>query len=750
MADLRVTQLPPLLDTELENADPLLISDASASESKKISPVDLLEGSARLAPDGTIPSSKLAYPLPPQVVDNQAIIDQTIEAGKLVPDTLTANEIAPNAIGASELANAAVDTAAIQPGAVTGSPGGSIAANTIDTSNIVLAGLENGAIADGAITYSKTDFEDGDIPGAKITPDSITAGQIGPNAIGASELADNSVDNSAIQVGAVTGSLSGSIAANTITAENMGAASVGQSHLQANAVDTVNVIDKAITESKVSDAAITERCLAADSVGVQQLQDASVDTASLIDESVTTEKIAVQNVTADRLAADLPGTILAPDTLSSREIGPEAIGAQEISVDAVDRGLDKDSGRIGHTNALLAGTASGLDYDIHGHITGPSAEGILSAELPIATEDEPGAVMVPSDSGLSVSAAGRLSHEDSVVASTVSGLTYNETGHITQAVPLTGDDLPPATATNLGGVSVPGPTVIVDGAGAISHNVSGVTAGEYPKVVVDAEGHVISGDILSPIDIPELNADKITAGQLPTERLADRSVTQQKLADYSIAFIQEDMPIPDPGGPTFHNGCLWFQESTGQLNMWNGNSWMPVARGALAAQNLRWGGGIDAETGLCSYLTDFGVAAGLEVGEPLRVASDTLSGLYLVVTKAGTSIDVDAVRGLSFGEGDWVLCVDSINGWIRIDQSSAGGGGGGGGASFLDQLNDVTISGLVNGQLLQYNGTSAQWENKMTINWANLNLSGAGSIVTYATTNGGELIACTEIDGGNY
>ena len=48
----------------------------------------------------------------------------------------------------------------------------------------------------------------------------------------------------------------------------------------------------------------------------------------------------------------------------------------------------------------------------------------------------------------------------------------------------------------------------------------------------------------------------------------------------------------------------------------------------LAAQNLRWGGGIDADTGLCSYLTDFGVAAGLEVGEPLRVASDTLSGLY--------------------------------------------------------------------------------------------------------------------------
>ena len=129
----------------------------------------------------------------------------------------------------------------------------------------------------------------------------------------------------------------------------------------------------------------------------------------------------------------------------------------------------------------------------------------------------------------------------------------------------------------------PGPTVIVDGAGAVTHNVSGVTAGEYPKVTVDAEGHVISGDILSPIDIPELNADKITAGQFPTDLLADRSVTQQKLADYRHVDPGRHAN-PDPGGPTFHNGLLWFQESTGQLNCWNGNSFMPVARGAHGAK----------------------------------------------------------------------------------------------------------------------------------------------------------------------
>ena len=181
--------------------------------------------------------------------------------------------------------------------------------------------------------------------------------------------------------------------------------------------------------------------------------------------------------------------------------------------------------------------------------------------------------------------------------------------------------------------------------------------------------------------------------------------------------------------------------------MWNGNSWMPVARCALAQQNLRWGGGIDASTGLVQYLTSFGVSAGLKVGEALLAASETLSGLYLVVTEPGALIDVDDVRGSDFDAGDWVLCVDPIVGWQRIDTLN-GSGGGGGGASFLDQLQDVTISGLVNGQLLQYNGTSGQWENKMTINWPNLVASGAGTIVTYATTNGGELIASPKLTAG--
>ena len=55
-------------------------------------------------------------------------------------------------------------------------------------------------------------------------------------------------------------------------------------------------------------------------------------------------------VTPTELQSDLPATILAADSVSAREIGPNAIGASEIAGDAVDRGLDKTSGRIGHAN----------------------------------------------------------------------------------------------------------------------------------------------------------------------------------------------------------------------------------------------------------------------------------------------------------------------------------------------------------------------------------------------------------------
>ena len=50
-------------------------------------------------------------------------------------------------------------------------------------------------------------------------------------------------------------------------------------------------------------------------------------------------------------------------------------------------------------------------------------------------------------------------------------------------------------------------------------------------------------------------------------------------------------------------GVGWYQESTGQLRLYNGNSWMPVGFGRLSNDNLRWGGLVDAATGLVVGVT---------------------------------------------------------------------------------------------------------------------------------------------------
>ena len=178
------------------------------------------------------------------------------------------------------------------------------------------------------------------------------------------------------------------------------------------------------------------------------------------------------------------------------------------------------------------------------------------------------------------------------------------------------------------------------------------------------------------------------------------------MGDYSIAFIQEVQPAgAGPGGSFI--GCLWFSPLQGQLRMFDGNVWQPVGFGRLSADNLRWGGTIDATTGLVTGVTASGTTAGLVIGEALPDATDNLGGLYLLVSVGGDQIA--ATPGVTYQPGDWCLCVSQNDGWVRINTLSSGGGGGGG-ASSLNELLDVTIAGATDGQYLQLQA-DGQWKN---------------------------------------
>ena len=471
---------------------------------------------------------------------------------------------------------------------------------------------------------------------------------------------------------------------------------------------------------------VTAAQIAPDAVTASELADASVDTNALMDLAVTNSKI----------AAGVDGAKLTGDTVT----------ADKVPASSLDRGIDKTSGKIGHTNAIAASTRSGISYDAQGHITGAIA--LTGSDLPVATATTVGGISVP-DSSLTVSAAGALTHSNAVTAGTQSGISYDARGHITAVAPLAPSDLPVATATTDGVVKVPGPALSVDGNGTLTHDTSTVAPGVYPKVTVDSRGHVTAGQLLAASDIPSLDASKITSGMIDPAHIADKSITNRMLADYSIAYIQE--ATPSVAGQ--HAGTLWLQESTGQLRMFNTNSWFPVGFGRLSAENLRYCGTFNAATGQVTGVTQFGTAEGFKIGDPLPSATDAKSGVYFVCVTPGNATPV--VAGTAFDAGDWILCNGVAAGWMRVDTLS--GGGGGSSASHLDDLLDVTLTAATAGDQLVL-GAGGQWLNRAPAT-SSTTAVGLVRLATQAEVDAGTdaLKAITPktlqdavLDGGNY
>ena len=145
-------------------------------------------------------------------------------------------------------------------------------------------------------------------------------------------------------------------------------------------------------------------------------------------------------------------------------------------------------------------------------------------------------------------------------------------------------------------------------------------------------------------------------------------------------------------------GQLWYTPSTAQLRVYSRGSgpeniWLPVGFGALQANNLRWGGTYDADADKLAVLTAIAVSEGLTAGQAFPAPTDSLSGMYFICQVEGSSMAQPNLDGITHTAGDWALCLDQAQGWLHID-ANGGGGGGGGGAQFLNDLLDVTISGL--------------------------------------------------------
>jgi hypothetical protein len=787
MPDTEISKLPPLTKAQIQADDVLPIADISAVETKKVKTSDLVLGAFERAPDGSINPNKLDWSqLDSDSISGDDLADGSIADEKLIANTLTARSIAPNAIGASELANNAVDTGAIANRAVTGAK---VALSTLDSSHIVDGGIDTDAIGDGEVTYAKLTINDGEFPGEKLVSNSVTATQLAPNSVNASELANNAVDTAAINNQAVTGAKVASstldsshivdggidtdaigdgevtyrkltiddwqfpgakLVNNSVTATQLAANSVGSSELADSSVDTAAIQVGAVDNGALATNSVDDRVIQNSGVSNANLSAASVtvDKLSLNDNDLPGSVIADGTITTEELESDLPGTILVDAAIDTAKLGnlsvteskivdssvtsnkvanasitdakivgvngtkitDATVGPVKFTNDTFGRGISNNGANVGIDNSVSPATTSGISYNGQGLITGSVP--IVGPDLPPATASEIGAISVPPGSGLTVSELGAIDHLTLVSAATRSGISYDEHGHITNTVALIGTDLPTATTNQIGAVSIPTANnnpLTVDVAGQLRHEVTGFAATDsLASVNVDVFGHVTGGSTqLIPSQVPPLDASIINSGQFDNARIANDAITKDKLADYSISFIQEAEPTNLTG---VHAGMLWYQESTGQLRLYNLNSWMPVGFGRLAQDNLRFCGTVNATTGLVTTLTDNGRTAGFTVGEVLPTATDPLSGTYLVVETAGSNIGV--VPATAFDEGDWVLAIDAAAGWIRID--SASGAGGGSALLRLNDLLDVDINSPQPGDALFYDPNTNNWSNQTT------------------------------------
>ena len=427
------------------------------------------------------------------------------------------------------------------------------------------------------------------------------------------------------------------------------------------------------------------------------LEDGAVGTLQLAADAVTAAKL------ADESTVDLVTTLPA----SGAFVGQIALDTDDDKIYCWDGTSWVSIKAAGSVNEIIGGSAgivnvtvstvgdtvtinttldatSGAAQFLAGPTSGAGAvsyRAIASADLPLATAGAPGVVAV-GGSGLTMS--GNSVVIDNTVTAEASDyhvVQYDANGLVTDGRTIIAADVPIATASTVGVVK-PGTGLGVDGAGNLGHTNS-VLGGSAAKVTYDSEGHIVAALDLDATDIPDLDANKITTGTFPSARLAANSVTAAQLADYGIAQVSSSQPVPEFAGqlwinPTDRTAYVWV----GQVSPAQGY-YLPLNNEFGAQANLRFGGTYNADTNTVTSLNTYGAESGLTVGSSLIAPTASSSGVYLLVTTAGTG--VAPAPAVALDVGDWILSPGSGTTWTHVNLVGAG-------ISVID-AEDVTFDG---------------------------------------------------------
>jgi hypothetical protein len=633
VADQRITQLTKLAQADVAANDVLAIVDVGSSVTKKIEARDLFQAGANLANAGSIDLAKLNQNSTTKL-SSAALTNGAITAPKLASNSSIAYDSVPptlnNFVGRGYINNSDNNlqvwdgSSFIQVVAPTAGIGdlqvttGKLAANAVTTAKVDAAGLAASALATDSVITAK--IQDLAVTTDKLATLSVTTAKIAADAVTVAKVADGSLTYAKLN-----------LADGSVPGAKIASASVTSSQMAANSVTTNALVDLNVTTAKIADSAVTVAKVANGSITTAKVDAAGLAAAAIATDAITTGKVLDGAITAAKLADD-SATIVQAGT----PVGSGAFEGQQ-----------------------WFDTNTGVQY------VWDSTAWIRQAAINVInfTDSTPVAFSVAYPNTHTATVTTTL--DTQVANRAFLGPTAGADAAPTfrAIVPA---DLPDATASTKG-IIQPGTGLVVNG-GILNHSNS-VTAGTYTKLTVDSQGHTSAGALLEAADIPNIDAAKITSGELPTARLADNAVTIDKLSDYSTASLGETFPTPS------FIGQIHLNPLDKSFFMWDGNVFVPIG---ISAGQIIFAGTFDASTpagtGKIASLTPEGVAAGFTLNGAVPASAPGNNKHYFVVSEGGT-ITTGNAPNVALAPPDLILSVynTSSPGWVEIDVSAGAG-----------------------------------------------------------------------------
>jgi hypothetical protein len=602
LADQRITQLTALPKAGVAATDVLPIADISASQTKKVTAKDLVDAGLDLIDVSSIDIDKLDQASITKL-GTTALADDAVTAAKLADDSSIAVQTTAPASDNFE-GRGYFDSSS---GNLQVFDGSAYSQVVMPTAGIGDLQVTTGKLADGAVTTAKVTA----LGTAAYADSSVTTAKIADGAITSAKIADGAITGSDISPGSLTGA---GLASATVTydkIQNVSATDLILGRISAGAGSVEEITCTSAGRALLDDAdAATQR----DTLGLGTIStgDGTWTDGSSFSGTSSGTNTGDQTIT---LTGDVTGTgtgsfatAITASAVTEAAIATDAVSTGKILANAVTaEKLDDDSAAVVAAASPYSATlTTTLDTQAAATVfagpetgadTAPTFRAIVPGDLPDATASTKG--IIQPGTGLAID-AGTLNHANTVTGATVSSITFDNQGHITAAIPL-------------------------------------VAA-----------------------DIPELDASKITTGELPTARYADNSVTAAKLANYTTSQIGETLPVAD------HIGQFFFNPLEGSVFLWDGNVWQPVG---VTTGAIILAGTYDATTNQVASVTLEGTAIGLTVSSPLPAAADANANYYVVVSTGGTGTAPAPVATLA--PPDLILSTGAA--WVEIDVSAGAG-----------------------------------------------------------------------------